>query len=481
MVCGTRIECEESLIGKSTPSFTYLTYGNDQHIVAILCGELYEKEELRALVNADPENSDSELILRLFSRFGVNAFRVLNGRFAAAIIDNQDIYLATDHAGSIPLYMTEEDGSIYVTTELKALGFLSKEKGYEQGRDWTASCKRLKAAQVSRYSLMSLEQVGTYTTWRMPVHRSLHTASPASDHVLRELRRSVKDRLSPQGEVTLSILSGGVDSGTVTALAAIYGSHLRSYSVGTEKKNEFPQALETANYIKNSHENYDHQKIVVTPEDILNEIPWVIWSAETNNAEIVEYLSPISATLRRIPDQETRILSGYGADIPLGGMHTSIESLEDLDHAIDQDLFEVDLFNEMVPQLATQYGHWVTYPYFDRGVLDLLISLDISTKRSNSMDKKVLREAATELLPDESRLRPKQGVHEGSGTSSSLTQVFLEHKVPSKYVDQCKEALVETLFSRLIVRGEHPEAVDIRVECQSIAKNWGGRNDAQQD
>ncbi|MER5940011.1 asparagine synthase, partial [Streptomyces sp. NPDC001928] len=88
----------------------------------ILAGELYNQDELIRLLPADASPvGDAALVLALFAVYDVHAFRLLNGRFAALVGSAGRAVLATDHAGSVPLYACVTAGRVLAATEAKAL------------------------------------------------------------------------------------------------------------------------------------------------------------------------------------------------------------------------------------------------------------------------------------------------------------------------------------------------------------------------
>ena len=130
-----------------------------------------------------------------------------------------------------------------------------------------------------------------------------------------------------------------------------------------------------------------------------------------------------------------------------------------LDTALAHDMATFDGLNEMTPVLSGIAGHWSTHPFWDREVLDLLVSLESGLKRRHGRDKWVLREAMTDLLPRETVTRPKLGVHEGSGTTSSFSRLLTDAGVPGDRVHRAKELVVQHLFDRVVVDGRHPDEV----------------------
>ena len=99
----------------------------DGKLVLAANGEIYNHKELRADLESEYEfqtQSDCEVILALYRKYGTGFVDKLNGIFAFAIYDQStgSYMIARDHMGIIPLYQgLDEQGQYYVASELKAL------------------------------------------------------------------------------------------------------------------------------------------------------------------------------------------------------------------------------------------------------------------------------------------------------------------------------------------------------------------------
>jgi len=91
-------------------------------------GEIYNFAELRRELEAGgtylfKSNTDTEVILALYEKYGVEAFSRLNGMFAFGIYDSMRrcLFLARDRVGKKPLYYTQYNGKFVFASELKAI------------------------------------------------------------------------------------------------------------------------------------------------------------------------------------------------------------------------------------------------------------------------------------------------------------------------------------------------------------------------
>ncbi|GAA0478639.1 asparagine synthase-related protein [Streptomyces sp. NPDC046215] len=419
----------------------------------VLAGELYNRAELlRLLPGRALPGSDAAVVLALFDLYDVHAFRLLNGRFAALVAAPGRAVLATDHAGSVPLYVSAAPGRVLAATEAKAL------RDAPGGRPVAARPVRGLPGthQVPAGTVLDVDVAtgtcGAHRTWAPSPARRTMPEEEAAGAVRRALERAVRVRA---GEGTpLVVLSGGIDSSGVAALAARRAAgRIDTVSMGTEEAHEFAQARVVAAHIGSAH-----REVTIPAAELLRRLPHTVWAAECPDADIVEYLLPLTALYLRLGDPGRRVLTGYGADIPLGGMHRE-DRLPELDTAVCRDMDTFDGLNEMTPVLSAVGGHWSTHPYWDRDVLDLLVSLEAGLKRRHGRDKWVLRAALAGVLPHEVVVRPKLGVHEGSGTASSFTRLLTDAGVPGDRVRHAKALVVRELFDLVVAGGRHPDEV----------------------
>lgn len=217
-------------------------------------GEIYNHEELRrelvGLGFAFRSHSDTEVLLAAYATWGERCVSRLNGMFAFAIYDSAKklLFLGRDRAGEKPLFYRLSHGVLQFASELKALmanpandlrisaGALDAylALGYIPG----GSCilqgfNKLPPAHLLRFDLRSGEaQVSRY--WHPP--EFIEEKSSFSEvYLLDELENLLEDATRKQmvADVPVGVLlSGGVDSSLVTALAARGSSRLQTFTIG---------------------------------------------------------------------------------------------------------------------------------------------------------------------------------------------------------------------------------------------------------
>ncbi|WP_329223295.1 asparagine synthase-related protein [Streptomyces sp. NBC_01485] len=432
-------------------------------LTVLLAGELYNRDELSSLLpEGSPSAEDAAVVAALFERYDVHAFRLLNGRFAALVVADGRAVLATDHAGSVPLYVKITAGRLLAATEAKALRtpFLGRPVTGARSVRGLPGVHQVEAGTVLDFSLGTGACVAN-RIWQPPCSRRILPEDEAVDAVRVALERAVRNRLDTT--TPLVVISGGLDSSSVAALAArALGNKIDTVSMGTPEANEFTQAHTVAEHIGSVH-----QDITITTDELLATLPHTVWAAESLDPDIIEYLLPLTALYLRVGGAGRRILTGYGADIPLGGMHREGRPAP-LDDAIARDMATFDGLNEMTPTLSAVAGHWTTHPYWDRDVLDVLVPLEAGLKSRYGQDKWVLRAAMGDILPRETVLRPKLGVHEGAGVTSAFSRMLADHGVPHERLHDAKRMYVKQLFDQVVAAGAHPGTVDVAAHAERV-------------
>ena len=241
-------------------------------------GEIYNfielRRELEILGHTFRSHSDTEVLLAAYAQWGTECLAKLNGMFAFALFDaqRQQLFLARDRAGEKPLFYHLERGTLYFASELKALlsnpvlprrvdaealdcylamGFVPADRCILQGY------RKLPPAHALTFNL----QQGTSRVWRYWQLPEFHESVGGVDEValLDELEALLEDAVGRQlvADVPVGILlSGGVDSSLVTAMAVRRSSQVRTFSIGFPghgKLDETPHARLVARHFGTQH------------------------------------------------------------------------------------------------------------------------------------------------------------------------------------------------------------------------------------
>jgi asparagine synthase (glutamine-hydrolysing) len=308
-------------------------------------GEVYNAHELaRSLESAGQApawrgHSDTEAMLAAIEAWGFEqALDRFNGMFAFALWDGHDrqLHLVRDRLGIKPLYVCSSGDTVIFGSELRALRAHPDFRA-DLDREWLDHYLRGTRTRTTRtiYDGVRSVQPGAYLTFQAghePKERIYWSVVEQAERGHREpfagdeaaavdalhslLRESVRMQLV--SDVPLGVLlSGGIDSATVLALAQAESDRtVRSFSIGFPEAglDEAPDARAIA-----AHIGSDHTELYVTPEDILELIPGLGQLSDLPIAD-PSYISNYFA-YRLARAHVTVALSGDGGDEVFGGYH----------------------------------------------------------------------------------------------------------------------------------------------------------------
>ncbi|MBA4317256.1 MAG: asparagine synthase (glutamine-hydrolyzing) [Flavobacterium sp.] len=257
-------------------------------------GEVYNFQEIRLELEKDgfffKSNSDTEVILKAFSKWGMEAVKKFNGMFAFAIFDSESnkLTLVRDRAGVKPLFWYYENGVFLFASELKS--FHQNPRFYKQLRNESVS-DYLKYGYVPQPHTIfknafklnaghSLE-LNTLTGctvqkkyWDVVAHYKAPKLQISEEEAIDEVEKILISSFNYRmiSDVPVGVfLSGGYDSSAVTAiLQAGARQKIKTFTIGfhEENYNEAPYAKEIARYL-----DTDHTEYYCTPSDALKIIP----------------------------------------------------------------------------------------------------------------------------------------------------------------------------------------------------------------
>jgi asparagine synthase (glutamine-hydrolysing) len=214
-------------------------------------GEIYNFPDLRRELEAGGfefrSRSDTEVILAGYRRWGRDCVTRLNGMFAFAIYDSarMEIFAARDRAGEKPLYYRKGNDGLWFASELKALladpaqarrldtSALSSFLAYgfaPTGSSLLRGIRKLPPAHALVYAVDS----GSLRTWRYWSLPDPAGSTVSGARLTEELEALLEDAVRRQlvADVPVGVLlSGGVDSSLVTALASRSSSRIKAFTV----------------------------------------------------------------------------------------------------------------------------------------------------------------------------------------------------------------------------------------------------------
>ena len=265
-----------------------------------------------------------EVLLRAYQYWDKEVVKQLRGAFAFAIWDSRKdrLFLARDRFGQKPLYLHQREGALFFASEVKALleAKIRPAVDLEALRDCLAH--RYVPGPRTLFAGIRKLAPGTYGAWQ---YGKLHevrywTAPDSAPYVKARNRQPVEGFLATlQEAVALQpaegvLLSGGLDSAVLLALAAKKGATPRTFSLGFagDRTGELPAAAQAA-----KHFGAQHHEIVVTPEELMAHLEYMICSRDAPVSR------PSDLALCRLASEASRhvhtVLTGDGCDEVLGG------------------------------------------------------------------------------------------------------------------------------------------------------------------
>jgi asparagine synthase (glutamine-hydrolysing) len=260
-------------------------FNQDKTKAIVFNGEIYNFQELRAdLENNGHQfytNSDTEIIVHLYDRYGVDCVQHLRGMFVFAIWDGKEksLFIARDRVGKKPLlYSHQPNGDLIFGSEFQALlqhPAVSREVDYEAIHHYLSylcvpapltAFKQIRKLEPGHWLMWKNGEVKTHRYWLPDFHSKIKISEQeAEEETLRLLREATKMRMI--SEVPLgAFLSGGVDSSTVVALMAEASEKpVKTFSIGFEEE-DFSE-LKYAKIVA-EHIGAEHHEFIVKPNAI---------------------------------------------------------------------------------------------------------------------------------------------------------------------------------------------------------------------
>ena len=409
-------------------------FSPDGRQVLAVNGEIYNHRDLRAELAgryAFQTGSDCEVILALYREWrardggagdarGVRRlFERLSGIFAFALYDEErDEYLVgRDPVGVIPLYIgRDHEGRVYVASELKAL---------------EGQCDTYEPFLPGHYYW---SREGRQVRWYEREWEDYDKIVPVA-HPVEAVRGALEDAVRRQlmSDVPYGVLlSGGLDSSVISAIAAKYASRrvesdsreaawwprLHSFAVGLKGAPDLVKAREVAQYIGTVHHEINY-----TIQEGIDALRDVIYFIETYDVTTVRASTPMYLLARVIKSMGIKmVLSGEGADEVFGGylyFHKAPSARAFHEETVRK-LSKLHLYDCLrANKSLSAWGVEGRVPFLDKEFLDVAMRVDPAAKMcpGREIEKRVVREAFAGVLPESVAWRQKEQFSDGVGYS----------------------------------------------------------------
>ena len=419
---GSAILCHERLSIVDPESGKQPLFSSDKKQVLAVNGEIYNHQDIRRRYAGKYQfqtGSDCEVILALYRDKGIDFLEDLSGIFAFALYDAErdEFLIARDPIGVIPLYIGyDDDGKVYVASELKALeGQCDRYEPFLPGHYYWSREPVMK--RYYKRDWFSYDAVKDNAASVTDIHDALEAA------VKRQLMSDV-----PYGV----LLSGGLDSSVISAIAEKFSERriedddkerawwprLHSFAVGLKGAPDLAKAKLVADYIGTVHHEINY-----TIQEGLDAIRDVIYFIETYDVTTVRASTPMYLLARVIKSMGIKmVLSGEGADEIFGGylyFHKA-PSPKAFHEETVRKLSKLYMYDCLrANKSLSAWGVEGRVPFLDKEFLDVAMRTNPEAKMcpGKTIEKRIVREAFANMLPDEVAWRQKEQFSDGVGYS----------------------------------------------------------------
>ena len=397
-------------------------FSPDRKVVLAVNGEIYNHQEIRRQYAGRYDfqtGSDCEVILALYHDKGIDFLEDISGIFAFALYDEEkDAFLiARDPIGVIPLYIGyDSDGTVYVASELKAL---------------EGQCERYEPFLPGHYYWSREPGMKRYYHRDWFEYDAVKNNEANVDTIRDALKDSVRRQL--MSDVPYGVLlSGGLDSSVISAIAEKFSEHriednsqtraywprLHSFAVGLKGAPDLAKAKLVADHIGTVHHEINY-----TIQEGLDAIRDVIYFIETYDVTTVRASTPMYLLARVIKSMGIKmVLSGEGADEVFGGylyFHKA-PSAKAFHEETVRKLSKLHYYDCLrANKSLSAWGVEGRVPFLDKEFLDVAMRTNPDAKMcpGSTIEKKIVREAFADMLPAEIAWRQKEQFSDGVGYS----------------------------------------------------------------
>ena len=397
-------------------------FSPDRKMVLAVNGEIYNHQEIRRQYAGRYDfqtGSDCEVILALYRDKGIDFLEDISGIFAFALYDEEkDAFLiARDPIGVIPLYIGyDSDGTVYVASELKAL---------------EGQCERYEPFLPGHYYWSKEPGMKRYYHRDWFEYDAVKNNEASVDAIRDALKDSVRRQL--MSDVPYGVLlSGGLDSSVISAIAEKFSEHriednsqtraywprLHSFAVGLKGAPDLAKAKLVADHIGTVHHEINY-----TIQEGLDAIRDVIYFIETYDVTTVRASTPMYLLARVIKSMGIKmVLSGEGADEVFGGylyFHKA-PSAKAFHEETVRKLSKLHYYDCLrANKSLSAWGVEGRVPFLDKEFLDVAMRTNPDAKMcpGSTIEKKIVREAFADMLPAEIAWRQKEQFSDGVGYS----------------------------------------------------------------
>lgn len=294
-------------------------------------GEIYNHHALRKELEFEWQtSSDAKVILAAYERWGIECIERFDGMFAFALMDGDKLYLVRDRFGKKPMFYHHNSDAFIFASEIKAIKpFL---KTVTMNQDAMRSYLSFLAPTPPHTFYEGIEKLdsGEYLCLekgkitKTPYYTLLKSTSTSSKTLEELLHESIQKRLDTDVGVA-ALLSGGIDSAMICAIASHQGKNLPTFTLGYDEYSGYDErhnAKATADFL-----GLKNTEVVISRHDFDTHLDEVLISMDEPLNDPAAL--PLSLLMKRIADEGYKVvLSGEGSDELFLGYRQYFEYLD---------------------------------------------------------------------------------------------------------------------------------------------------------
>lgn len=394
---------------------------NDNHL--LLCnGEIYNYKELIKQYDLSYTKNDCRVLIPLIKKLGFkNAIKILDAEFAIIYYDGINLFATRDKFGVRPLYVGYKNKKI--------IGFASELKAIHSVADYV---KQVNPNEI----YMNENIIINYN--KLNYDLSLNNKQYIKINIRKLLTSAVKKRL--QSDVPIGfLLSGGLDSSLIVAIAAKLNKNITCFSIGFENSPDVESAKIVANYLNIKN----HHIIPFSVELGLSYIEKVIEITETYDITTIRASVPQYIMAKYISENTNIkvLLSGEGSDEIFGGYKyfRTAPNIEEFHNETIRLLEELYLFdNKRTDRTMASNGLEVRVPYLDNEFVEFItkINPELLMYSNDQIEKQILRDSFIDYLPNNILYRSKEAFSDAVSNSEISWYRSIQSKVETIITDE---------------------------------------------
>lgn len=384
--------------------------------------EIYNWKELNDKNNWNTEN-DAETLARLMDSKGKKALEELDGIYAFAYQNKNEIILCRDILGVNPIWYSEDP-----------FVFASEKQALEKEG---LTARELHPRQILKYDIQK-EQISKQK-------RNFFSLNTSDNQDLEDQARKIKnlfldavEKRIPDCEIGL-LFSGGLDSTMIAAALKELEIDFTAYTAGIQHGNvNKPRDLEWAENVADQMD-LNLESYEATLEEVESDIPKIVeWISSTSVVKTGVSL-PFHYSLKNI-DQEKAVFTGLGSEQLYAGYHRQQGYLNKECLSGLRGMFERDLYRDNV--IGFRHSTEIRIPFLDHDLICHALSIQEDYKVKEGYRKFILRKAAEMLgVPEKVVWREKTAAQYGSNFDKAISRLAkdkdFEHK--QKYLNSLRD------------------------------------------